>query len=211
MSTKQFLRLNVKKAQKPGQKLVPVLYLMRNSSAEFLERLTGPSLSSTRHTHTHSLLHTIRKNGSYAWHQTTYCLYMYGTFRFRSFILWCLKGGFFSFFFGANVCVIKLRLFSLRCSRPAGLWSREGCSLGDVAALFVYEILWRDRICGSWWNKSLNQTKRAPLGNGKQLFEEGSHAHTCAGCLHWAATPLADAFQRSRWAHQIRIHIFTLD
>lgn len=84
------------------------------------------------------------------------------------------KRGIFFFFFGVNVCVIKLRLFSLRCSRPAGLWSREGCSLGDVAALFVYEILWRDRICGSWWNKSLNQTKWAPLGNGKQLFEEGA-------------------------------------
>lgn len=42
-------------------------------------------------------------------------------------------------------------------------------------------------------------------------FRGERHAHTCAGCLHWAATLLTDAFQRSRWAHQIRIHIFTLD
>lgn len=107
MSTKQrsSFVLNVKKPHKPGQKLVPVSYLMRNSSAEFLERLTGPSLSSTRHTHTQSFsMHTIRKNGSYAGHQTTYCLYMYGTFRFRSFILWCLKGGFFLFFWCECVC-----------------------------------------------------------------------------------------------------------
>lgn len=42
-------------------------------------------------------------------------------------------------------------------------------------------------------------------------FPASRHEHTCAGCLHWAKTPHADAFLRSRWAHQIRILVFTLD
>lgn len=42
-------------------------------------------------------------------------------------------------------------------------------------------------------------------------FRGGRHAHTCAGCLHWAGKLHADAFQHSWWAHQIRILVFTLD
>lgn len=42
-------------------------------------------------------------------------------------------------------------------------------------------------------------------------FTARRHEHTCADCLHWAETPHADAFLRSRWARQIRILVFTLD
>lgn len=48
-------------------------------------------------------------------------------------------------------------------------------------------------------------------GEMESSFRGGRPAHTCADCLHWAGTLHADAFQRSRWAHQIRIHVFTLD
>lgn len=54
-----------------------------------------------------------------------------------------------------------------------------GLQLGDGAALFVYEILWWDRICGSWWNKSWNKKKWAPVGNGKQLSRREACTHVC--------------------------------
>lgn len=39
----------------------------------------------------------------------------------------------------------------------------------DPNAVFVYEILRWDCICGSRWNKGLNEEEWAPGGNGKQL------------------------------------------
>lgn len=52
-------------------------------------------------------------------------------------------------------------------------------------------------------------------GNGKQTREKGAGragVHARALAVYTTAWTLhADAFQRSRWAHQIRIRVFTLD
>lgn len=88
--------------------------------------------------------------------------------------------------------------------------SREGCSCGTALLCLCM------KSCGGIASVVAGGTKVGIRRNGhrwemESSFRGGRHAHTCAGCLHWAATLLADAFQRSRWAHQIRIHIFTLD
>lgn len=72
------------------------------------------------------------------------------------------------------------------------------------------------KSCGGTASVVAGGTKVWMRRNGHQRemessFRGGRHAHTCTGCLHWAGTLHADAFQRSRWAHQIRIHVFTLD
>lgn len=80
----------------------------------------------------------------------------------------------------------------------------------------MYEILQWDCIGGSWWNKVLKEEERAP-GEMESSFGESrracaqTHIHTCTDCLHWAETVQDDAFLLSRWAHQIRILVFTLD
>lgn len=78
-----------------------------------------------------------------------------------------------------NVCVIKPRLlFFFKMLQTAGLGARR-TAFGDRAALFVYEILRWDRICGSWWNKSLKKKKLAPVGNGKRFSRREACTHVC--------------------------------
>lgn len=70
------------------------------------------------------------------------------------------------------------RLLSLGSSRQLDS-EQGGLQWGDGVALFVHEILCRDRICGSWWNKSLNKKEWAPVGNGKQLSRREACTHVC--------------------------------
>lgn len=72
------------------------------------------------------------------------------------------------------------------------------------------------KSCGGISSVVAGGTKVWMRRNGHQRemessFSGGRHAHTCAGCLHWDGTLHADAFQHSRWAHQIRILVFMLD
>ena len=88
-------------------------------------------------------------------------------------------------------------------------WTRRGAGCRRTLCLCM-------KSCGGVASVVAGGTKVWMRRNGHQgemesSFRGGRHAHTCAGCLHWAGTLHADAFQRSRWAHQIRIHVFTLD
>lgn len=65
------------------------------------------------------------------------------------------------------------------------------------------------------WNRGLNEAKWAPVGAGWKWKADprkarGVRARALAVYIR-AWTRHADAFQRSRWAHQIRIRVFTLD
>ena len=109
---------------------------------------------------------------------------------------------------------LKLRLSPISTIRWRGQLDPErgGLQAGDPDAVFVYS----KKSCGGIASVVAGGTKVWMRRNGHQgemesSFRGGRHAHTCACCLHWAGTLHADAFQRSRWAHQIRIHVFTLD
>lgn len=72
------------------------------------------------------------------------------------------------------------------------------------------------KSCGGTASMEAGGTKVWKRRNGHQRemessFSGGSLAHKCTGCLHWAKSLHTDAFQRSRWAHQIQILLFMLD
>lgn len=106
---------------------------------------------------------------------------------------------------------LKLRLLSLK-QDVEDSWTLRGAGCRRGIRMLCLCM----KSCGGIASVLADGTKVWMRRNGHQgemgsSFRGGRHAHTCAGCLHWAGTLHADAFQRSRWAHQIRIHVFTLD
>lgn len=106
---------------------------------------------------------------------------------------------------------LKLRLLSLQLDGEDS-WTVRGAGCRQGIRMLCLCM----KSCGGIASVVAGGTKVWMRRNGHQRemessFRGGRHAHTCAGCLHWAGTLHGDAFQRSRWAHQIRIHVFTLD
>lgn len=125
--------------------------------------------------------------------QTLQCLKLF----LISFLLWMITKAQTTFGYD-----LMLRTAGLREGRAAG---------GGIPTLCLCM-----KSCGGTASVVAGGTKVWMRRNGhrgemESSFRGESHAHTCAGCLHLAGTLHADAFQRSRWAHQIRIHVFTLD
>lgn len=80
-----------------------------------------------------------------------------------------------------NVAVFKTPSALFTTQSPGQLDSEKGRAAGGGIPVLCLcmKSCGGDCICGSWWNKGLNEAKWAPGGNGKQLERSEACTHVC--------------------------------